>query len=312
MVLPKDTFDRPNQAGIGTASDGGVWSVQLPAQCNIIDGKLQTVTSSFTSNYIRRQVTGAPAEYEVAVDIYRPQYTNGCTLVMDSAENDYPNSTGFGYTLSLDSNGGDCIINRRLAGTFPAQSPQFAMATWGSPAGAEFSRITFRRNGATFTVLQDGNVLGVWVDPAPHAETYWIGVQTSRNSERLDNFNVGPVPPIQPGITQAFVDTITPTIPDLWAGLLSQNPRTVQDPLTVELIGQSYSRPEYLVGGLEQDMLFPSVPKGSVVGALGLFDAEVNGDLRFVYVFEEPLVFTNGGYIYIPLESVALHLGVPA
>lgn len=113
------------------------------------------------------------------------------------------------------------------------------------------------------------------------------------------------------GVTQAFIDLLKPTVPDLWGGLLGQNPRTVQDPLTVELAGQVYSRPEAYdtQTGTFSDLLFPAIPKGAVVAGLGLFDAEVNGEMRFGYVFDAPLVYSKGGYLHIPGSSLSLGLG---
>lgn len=213
MALPQDTFDRPNQNGVGTASDGGTWTVSHPTLANIEDGKLQNSTDEFTSNYLRRDVTGAPVEYEIAVDIYRPEFTNGCTLVMGVNNDSYLLTDGQAYTLMPDSNVGKMTLNKKSGGTIVALA-EWVSATWGAPSGPAYSRVTLRRNGAALTVIQDGTTVGTYTDATPLPETYWIGWASARVTERMDNFNVvGPKrinSPTSASVTGATVEPIPP------------------------------------------------------------------------------------------------------
>lgn len=91
------------------------------------------------------------------------------------------------------------------------------------------------------------------------------------------------------------------SLPALWAALLTQDPRTVQDPLTVELVSSAYSRPEARTsGGARPQINFLGIPAGATIAAIGMFDAPVNGNLRFIYVLDEPYQFGKGGSISIP------------
>lgn len=90
------------------------------------------------------------------------------------------------------------------------------------------------------------------------------------------------------------------SLPALWAALLTQDPRTVQDPLTVELVSSAYSRPEARTSsGSRPQIAFLGIPAGATIAAIGLFDAAVNGNLRFIYVLDDPYRFAQGGSIAI-------------
>lgn len=164
-------------------------------------------------------------------------------------------------------------------------------------------------SGALIRLDDSGSVITAWVDGAqvgagysttqvPPGET--VGPMVHGTNVRWDNLKVNYSDPLP--------DLLLPTVPDLWAGLLTQNPRTVQDPLTIELISRIYSRPEARIGGVWQDLLFPGIPQGSTVAALGLFDAPVNGNMRFVYVYDTPYVFSKGGYLQIPAANLAISI----
>lgn len=102
-------------------------------------------------------------------------------------------------------------------------------------------------------------------------------------------------------------DVLTASLPALWAGLLTQDPRTVQDPLTVELVSSAYSRPEArTAGGARPQISFLGIPAGVTIAAIGLFDATTNGNLRFIYVLDEPYQFAKGGSITIAADTLDL------
>ncbi len=111
-------------------------------------------------------------------------------------------------------------------------------------------------------------------------------------------------------ITAAFQTLLRNTVPPLWGGLLNQDPITVQDPLTVELVSRVYSRTEAYNGSVWFEMIFFSIPAGSSIAAVGFFDAPINGSMRFARVFPEPYIFAKGGSMTFSAAGLSLKLGV--
>ena len=81
------------------------------------------------------------------------------------------------------------------------------------------------------------------------------------------------------------------TVPQLadipmWFGMCFADPFTVGDPLTVEILGDGYDRPDavwdsYGDTGLVtlEETAFLSLPVGTLGVAIALFDADVNGNM---------------------------------
>lgn len=84
-----------------------------------------------------------------------------------------------------------------------------------------------------------------------------------------------------------------------YLGLMTTNPLLVQDPLTVEVVGPTYSRQRgmALSNGTytnTSELRWFGLPKGTVVEAIGVFDAPANGNL--IYAFRVgPHSFPKGG-----------------
>lgn len=105
------------------------------------------------------------------------------------------------------------------------------------------------------------------------------------------------------------VITIMPQLVDtaINFALFTADPLVAADPLTVELQGGTYGRPDAVWSqfnptGLvnRDDISFQGIPAGAIVTSVGVFDAVVNGHLIGADNFDSPLSFPTGGSWELP------------
>lgn len=116
-------------------------------------------------------------------------------------------------------------------------------------------------------------------------------------------------------ITGGWMDDIAAM--DKWMALVSADPESVGDPLTVEIIGGVYARqeaewertgPRSLL--LDSGLVWRSLVPGTVVAGVACFDAEFNGELIASDLLDEPLVLTAGGNFLLPAGHFMLAIDV--
>jgi hypothetical protein len=125
--------------------------------------------------------------------------------------------------------------------------------------------------------------------------------------------------------TGRFADRITqawlygPQLPPViemehWGALMTNDPFTTSDPLSVELPGPGYRRPQLFFEGVSQVLRNTNVaqwlaiaPQSRIVGVAG-FDEPFNGDIIWYCPLDEPLDFATGGSWQIDIHD--LYLGI--
>ena len=125
--------------------------------------------------------------------------------------------------------------------------------------------------------------------------------------------------------TGRFADRVTqawlygPQLPPMidmqhWGALMINDPFTTSDPLSVELPGPGYRRPQIFFEGVDQllrntnPVAWLGIPAQSrIVGVAG-FDAPFNGQFSWYFPLDEPLDFPTGGSWSIDIHD--LYLGI--
>lgn len=102
---------------------------------------------------------------------------------------------------------------------------------------------------------------------------------------------------------------------DIWFAVFFDDPQAVADPLAVEHGGGSYSRPKVTWSRPSPILLRNSNPlswtgltPGSVIAAVGGFDAATNGSLRFSWTEEDPVTVGAGGTW--TLDALSAYVGI--
>lgn len=120
---------------------------------------------------------------------------------------------------------------------------------------------------------------------------------------------------------QRWADTLVGET--LYLSLFTSDPFSVDNPMSVELIGTSVVRQPSLwrkssstTIELENDVFFRAIPPETTVVAIGAFDASVNGNLIFRDLFNQngrfvPLYFSTGGALTIPEGQFIVGLEIP-
>lgn len=120
---------------------------------------------------------------------------------------------------------------------------------------------------------------------------------------------------------QRWADTLVGET--LYLSLFTSDPFSVDNPMSVELIGTSVVRQPSVwrkssstTIELENDVFFRAIPPETTVVAIGAFDAAVNGNLIFRDLFNQagrfvPLYFSTGGALTIPEGQFIVGLEIP-
>jgi len=107
---------------------------------------------------------------------------------------------------------------------------------------------------------------------------------------------------------------------DLYLALFFTDPQTVSDPLSVEVVGGVYSRqlgvwtrsaPNVLT--LSEAVVFPGLPPGTSLVAVGVFDAAFNGTFiasDLIPAPDSPVSYPSGGTYVLPAGQYILGIDV--
>lgn len=118
-------------------------------------------------------------------------------------------------------------------------------------------------------------------------------------------------------ITQAWLGG--PQLPPMinmehWGALMVNDPFTTSDPLSVELLGAAYRRPQIIFEQVSQVLRntnffsWMGIPPQSRITGVAGFDAPYNGNFSWYFPLDEPLDFPAGGRWDIATHD--LYLGI--
>lgn len=116
-----------------------------------------------------------------------------------------------------------------------------------------------------------------------------------------------------PNLLAKFVGTVGAGVPaqqlvdiPLWFAVFSADALAAPDPLTIEIGGGGYTRPvaawtPYGTTGLVcVEIDFHALPPASHISCVGLFDAEINGNLQAADSLDAPVDLPLGGTWILP------------
>jgi hypothetical protein len=106
---------------------------------------------------------------------------------------------------------------------------------------------------------------------------------------------------------------------DHYLALVSADPYGVSDPLTVEVLGDLYSREEPVwarpspgVLMLDETVYWRNLAPGTRVAGVAGFDAPFNGNLLYADLLDVPNDYPTGGNFVLPAGEFFLGVDVPA